>query len=278
MPLRCVLWLVGITLSAGSDPIANESIRLEILKSIFPKMAVEATQGRTIDTSRRPADGRQGLGFDDALKNSQVYRITGAAQGDAERCAAEDINNQTSSEVREVRFQAYEWPGGKGTLSQVLAVAQYRFVDANPAFACPSIGRLLRLIAKDGQWTVSENLVLETTHHSGLQAIRLIDLFGDGREELLIESDFGGSGLIASDLTVFGLADGKFDEWLRVRVHAYGEPGDEDSEYTQALDLARTRSQRSGQFCFVKTAYAQRGKPLAEPRISYPCYPRHQAQ
>lgn len=225
-------------------------------------------------TTQLPPNGNvrnPALLFPDALKSDRGYRVIAPLIDRAERCAAsDDISGQVISDTRELRFQTYAWPGAKDPGDEILVVAQYVFAGANPPGACTSIARLARVVRRDGQWRKSDDLVLETTHHTGLQRIQLVDLNGDGIDELVVESDMDGGGTLISNLVVFSLRNGRFEQWLNVPSRVEGP----DSEYAQTLDITRTGLEKARTFCFTKTVFAIDDKSLEKPRTTTPCYRR----
>jgi hypothetical protein len=134
-----------------------------------------------------------------------------------------------------VRFRLFRWPGEHG--AGLVGVFQYDFSGANPALSCPSIGLLVHLVKREGNWEVHGRYLLETIHHRSLQRVEPIELTSDGVPELVIESDFGGAGTAGSSLQVFDLRRGAFQELLNTNSRL--EYMDQDS-YTQVLDVGQT--------------------------------------
>jgi len=191
------------------------------------------------------------------------FRVVGPAMNKAEECASEDLTADTRSNVREVNLSLYDWPNQKG--SGLIAVLQYDFRGASPAGSCPSIGLLVHLTKVPSGWLVKERYLFETVHHVDAPEARLLDLTGDGFDELLVESDWGGAGTRVNELHVFDLRRGHFDEILA----EYSSIQSDEETYTQKLDVARTRLNRGALFCFIKSSGS--GKRV---RISTPCYKR----
>jgi len=181
--------------------ITDESVRLRVLEAIFPKMHVTATPTRSIDDSFRPRQSSY-IFFDDALKREPVYRVTGPPHSEIDRCAAEHLGTLARSNTREVRVLVFQWPGFS---DQFLVIAQYRYLGALPAFACESIVRLYRT----GLDRVFDETTLETTHHTVVNAVRLVD------SRLHIESDLGGGGSHLSEFLAFDLSEAKFRTEMR---------------------------------------------------------------
>lgn len=257
--------------SSAAQAISDESLRLAALGAIFPNPTITAFPVPTTEYSPDGNVHNPALLFPDALKSDRGYKVVGSLIDRAEQCAAsDDVSGRVISDTRELRFQAYTWPGAKNPAHEILAIAQYIFAGANPPGACTSIARIARVVRRDDQWRKSADLVLDTTHHSGLQHIQLVDLNGDNTDELIVESDIGGAGELASDFIVFSLQNGRFEQWLNVPSRVEGP----DSEYAQTLDVPKTRLEKGRRFCFTKTVFAIDDKLLAQPRVTKPCYRR----
>jgi len=108
-------------------------------------------------------------------------------------------------------------------------------------------------------------------HHVDAPAARLLDLTGDGFDELLVESDWGGAGTRVNELHVFDLRRGHFDEVLA----GYSSIDSSDEEgFSQKLDVPRTRQSHGQQFCFEKSLRFENGVTFSKPKLSRPCYKR----
>jgi hypothetical protein len=104
-----------------------------------------------------------------------------------------------------------------------------------------------------------------------MQGIEMLDLTGDGTDELVIESDYGGSGVWASSMQVFDLNHGHFQELL----HTDSEFEDSDQEgFTQMLDIGATVRGNGQRFCLTKTTLFEGGRWFKPPQVSHPCYKR----
>jgi hypothetical protein len=268
---RCWLLLLSVGISLhGASPIRDEGLRRQILAVVFPNMPVSAVSG-DLHPSNKPKPGEL-IFLPDALAGERVYRVIGPPSGKTEYCAAEDMGSETfkQSEVRKLSFVAYRWP----RRSDLLAVLQYKFIGANPAGSCWSIGRIVHLAASgDGRWRIVEDLQLDIQHHSGLERIELIDLSGSGTGELLVESDWGGAATAGSSLHVYSLESGRFVQWLDTTARVEGMYG----SFTQLLNIPKTRAKNARSFCFRKTEYAEADyKLLPKPQVSIVCYPRYE--
>jgi len=266
----CLIVAAGAPLSA-TEPIADESLRMQVLQAVFSKTTISLAVGRSINGSWSLPEHPKEFLFPDALATEKVYRVVGAASSRAEDCAASDVTNDSSiSQIREVRFRVFRWPG-TGDSSSLLAVLQYAFPEANPPQACPSIARVSRVMNSRGKWRQSAGFDLDTTHHTSIQRIDLVNLAGGHSQQLLIESNWGGAGVVGTNLAIFSLSLGRFDQWLNVASRLYSVGGD---SFVQTLDLPKTREQNAERFCFRNITFAQDGRWLLQPVKSRPCYPR----
>ncbi len=268
-PLTCPL--------NGADSITAEPVRREILQAIFPKAEISVVPDRTIDESWSLSGHGSEFLFPDALASERVYRAVGPIADRAERCASsDDVDGTIISNTRELRFRVFTWPRAKHPNEDVLVVLQYEFVGANPPGACPSIGRVTHMVKRNGKWRRSADLVFDTTHHRSLERIQMVGLSGEQFEELVIETDSGGAGEVGSDLVVFSLTSGTFNQWLNVPSRVYGTSGDSEGQeqFVQVLDISKTANEHAKRFCFAKTTFAVGDEWLREPRKSAPCYPR----
>jgi hypothetical protein len=255
------LFSVATLAMSDTPPITDETLRMSALHAIFPGTQITLVPGKRIgDPSPKKTGPRE-----DALARENVYRVIGKARNEAEKCAAGQVISGKPSSVRLVRLQAFHWPKSAG----LLAVLQYAFEDANPAMACPSIGLLAQLANTDGTWQVGDQYLLETVHHFSLPTIRMLDLTGDGVDELVVESDFGGAETWGTNITVFDLTHAKFEELFSADSRISFST---DDEYKQILDVPKTIQQRGERFCFTKTTMVEATETFRPPRITKPCY------
>ena len=97
----------------------------------------------------------------------------------------------------------------------------------------------------------------------------MVDVTGDGVEDLVVESDFGGGGALVSSLMVFDLSGRSLRQILGIDSRV------EDNSDTdaQVLDVERSVEKGGRAVCFEVTVWRKEGKELARPRVSYECYP-----
>ncbi|HVB54901.1 MAG TPA: hypothetical protein VNE63_00515 [Candidatus Acidoferrales bacterium] len=274
--VACVYSLAMVSTLSATEATVDESLRLDVLQAAFPKTTISLAVGRSIDDSWNPKSDSKEFLFPDALATEKVYRVVGPVSGPTEQCAASDVtSDNSSSKIREVRFQVFPWPGAADR-SALLAVFQYEFRGANPPLSCPSIARISRVTRTDGKWREAASVTLGTTHHTAIQRVELTDLAGDHAQELLIESDWGGAGVSGTNLIIFSLTHARFDQWLNVPSRVYHSAGGDS--FVQMLELPRTRQEHAKRFCFQKITFAKEGLWLSQPLKTQSCYPRFTGQ
>ena len=248
---------------AETGPLTDEALRLSALRAIFPGMQISLLDGKRINDSWPDQPRPTELDASDALARENVYRVTGAAANEAEKQAASQLITGKSSTTRLIRFQIFPWSNSKG----LLAVLQYKFEDAVPSMACPSLGLLVQLANVNGTWEVRDRYLLETMHHFALKTVRMLNLTGAG-DELAIESDFGGAETWGTNFLIFDLGT-KLERVFETTSQISYQTND---RFTQELDIPET-IQRSGlEFCFTKTTMFEDGILFKPARISKVCY------
>jgi hypothetical protein len=258
----------------SAEVVADQSTHKQILSTLFPNAKIESQRGvlsRHRSSSKPP--GSQ-LDFPDALAEEPVYRVRGQGQDDDERCASENMGTGAFSDVRDLRMKVWRWPGFKDR-SHFLVLVHYSFVGAAPAGSCWSVARLLHLKRSESGFETVGLERLNLMHHSGFQLARSVDLDGDGIDELVIEVDWGGAGMVGSTLKVFDLQGGRLNLWLDLPSRLF-ESSEEIQQYVQVLDIQRTRRERAAQFCFKKTVFAAGDHWLPKPEVTRPCFKRYE--
>jgi hypothetical protein len=249
-------------------PIADEALRLQALAAVFPGMAISASQ-RRIDLTYT-LQARTRIRFPDALAPEAIYSVKGPPVDDRERCASEDMVRTRVTDVREVRFRIYPWPASNR--DELLVIVQYRFMEAKPLASCPSIGALFRLAPAGANLEVKERYLLDTAHHDKIAGIAWFNLTGSGYEELVVESSAAGLDEFRSDLHIFNLTFGRFDELLSVPSRLYDSANAD--VWTQAVDVSGSLQRHGAEFCFAKTLFAREHRWFPSPEVSQVCYAR----
>jgi len=267
--MRLALMLFSTArLLAAADPITDETIRQEVLAKLVSGRLTRYMPGQAADTSRT-IGSKHPLLFPDACAGEKVYYVSAKPAGSLETCASANEPPSKELSTRELRLQIYRW--SVGDPSELLAVGQYRFPKAKPEFRCTSVGFLAHLTGEGEHRELLESKLLDTFRHYAVQSIQLVDLTGDGIPELAIESDSGNAVQTSSHLYVYDLSEGYFHQLLRIPTRWHSEPED-DTVWTQTLDIPRTLREGGKRFCFEKTVLADSGKWFPSARVSRPCY------
>lgn len=263
-----ILYLPPAAAAELINPITNETIRQSAPQATFPGMQIRAVASQKIDDSGQPKPSEPGPNFLDALAAETAYEVTGKSRDPIEECAAENLATSQFSQVRRLRFQLYEWPD-QAQFAR-LAILQYDFTGAQPAGSCWLIGLLIRLVKQASGWQPEAQFLLGDHHHSEIYRIDLIDLTGDGGNDLILESNYGGAGTTGAFCRIFDLRRGTFHELIK--IVSFREHGILD-RFTQVLDTQSTRQSRGSRFCFQKLTQFEKGKLFNPARRTRPCYP-----
>jgi hypothetical protein len=261
---RYAFFLFASIAMADSVPLTDESLRMIALRAIFPGTQISLLEGMRIDDSwpaqPRPAE----LDSPDALAKENVYRVTGNPTNEAEQRASAPTLSGHPSITRLIRFQIFHWPESTG----LLAVLQYKFEDAIPSLACPSLGLLVELGNVNGAWEVRDRYLLETMHHFSLKTVRMLNLSGEGADQLAIESDFGGDETWGTNILIFNLG-ARLERIFETTSQISYQTND---LFTQALDVPETINRHAQEFCFTKTTAFEDGVLFKPARLSKVCY------
>lgn len=99
---------------SATEPITDESLRMDVLQAVFPKTTISLAVGRSIDDSWGPTGHSKEFLFPDALATEKVYQVAGPASGQAEECAASDVTHD--SPFSQIRKFAFRYFAGRGPL------------------------------------------------------------------------------------------------------------------------------------------------------------------
>jgi hypothetical protein len=261
---KYAFFLIASFAMADTVPLTDESLRMTALRAIFPGMQISLLEGKRIDDSwpekPRPAE----LDSPDALAKENVYRVIGTPTNEAEKQASAPTLSGNPSTTRLIRFQVFHWPDSTG----LLAVLQYKFEDAIPSLDCPSIGLLVQLANVKGAWIVRDRYLLETMHHFSLKTIRMLNLSGEGADELAIESDFGGDETWGTNMLIFNPGP-RLERVFETTSQISYQTND---LFTQVLDVPETINHHAQEFCFTKTTTFEDGILFKPARLSKVCY------
>jgi len=258
LPLLCCTQRTA-SLPSAATLIHDETTRLKVLAAVFPNARISEIPGKRIDSSF----SFEHVAFPDALRDETVYDVQAPPAGNEEACAASSIPDpETVGQHRELRFRLFSL----ANRPLYVAAMQYRFSDTAPAFGCQSMAR----VALVSQGKQADDSIPDMTHHDSLQTIEFANLTGQGTDNLIIESDWGGGGAQFGELFIFDLASNKLHQLLAIRARGVDNAGD---EWVSVLDAQQTAAKKGKEFCFTETKYATKGKPLKPPDLSHPCYP-----
>ncbi len=91
--------------------------------------------------------------------------------------------------------------------------------------------------------------LFDTQHHSGIGSIRTLDLAGQGQRYLVVESDWGGPGIMGASFYIFDIRDGALGPIFIARSQEIGDTGIASAK----IDIAQTRLRSAQSICLVRT-------------------------
>jgi hypothetical protein len=261
----------GSSFASSAEIVTDEAVRLQILRNEFPKATISAARNGK-KPPNPPLDPELQPLWDsmhDALEHASEYQVVGPVEKDEEQSATDitKFKGRRFSGIRRVRLLLYRLRSPNGDQSDLLAVLNYSFPEANPARCCRAIGRLL-LMSLSGDQVLSKVDEMPNAF-TMFTAVRFLDAKSTGSERLLIGADFAGAGTVGTNTAVFDLSNRKLTPlgWTTTAVYFGLEKKDEEM-FTMTLDEQRTRLSKENRVWFVKTTYIEKGKRFPKPIIS----------
>ena len=202
----CVV-LSSIKSAFSAELVKDDAIKIELLKAAFPHSAVSVSHQKPLDWK---PDRWPGHELADALQGEREYEVVGGVdkseEGYAMGLVEADFNS--AHETRRLRFRVYEM--NNGTPKVYVALAHYTFtgITAYP-FCCEWFARLFVLSRQKDGWNVQQTDFSLINRAKTVRMFRLVDLKGDGQEEILFEGEFTATGYRRwIDMSIFGIVGG----------------------------------------------------------------------
>lgn len=203
----------------------------------------------------------------DALENELEYAVVGSVDKAEEQYDMTRFKGGGFSETRRVRLLLYRLRSTDGDQSNLLAVLNYSFPEANPARCCRAIGKLLLMSPSGDQ--VLFKLDEMPNAFTMFTTVRFLDAGNTGGEKLLIGADFAGAGTVGTNTAVFDLSNQKLTPlgWTTTAIY-FGLEKKDEVMFTMKLDESRTRLSKENRVWFVKNTYIEKGKRFPKPITS----------
>jgi hypothetical protein len=262
------LWLWGTSIAFGAEIVTDETLRLQVLRTEFPKATISTGHRAENPTkaSRTPEMQPFWDSMNDALANETEYQVVGPVEKEEEGAAELGIGlkEQRFSDKRRARLLLYRWRSKNGDQSNLLAILNYSFPEASPARCCRAIGKVL-LLSTSGDHVLA-NVDQMPNAFTTFMAVKFLDAGSTGNEKLLIGADFAGAGTAGMDSAVFDLSNQKLTPlgWATTAVYFGLEKKDEEM-FTMTLDEPRTRMSKENRIWFIKRTYIEKGKKFPKP-------------
>lgn len=256
--------LLSLNPSFGAQLVTNEATRIDILRAVFPGTQISASRQNPLDWRASPWPGHELI---DALAGEKEYEVVGNVDKSEEAWAngvlVQDLES-APHENRRLRFRVYEV--SNGALKTYVALAHYTFtgIQFHP-FCCEWFARLFFVSREGALWKVQYTHSSLLYRAKTIRSFRLIDLDGDGREEILVEAENTATAYrrwIA--MNIFGIVDGA----LKILAEADTlSTNGEVTQYSRELDVARTRTAAGKSILFKTIVYGTENEPFPTPRI-----------
>jgi hypothetical protein len=263
-----VLGFCATSVAFSAEMVTDEALRLRVLRNEFPKATVSTARNRK-KPPNSPLDPELKPLWDsmhDALENELEYEVVGPVEKAVEQYDMTRLREGGLSERRRVRLLLYRLRSTNGDQSNLLAVLNYSFPEANPARCCRAIGKLL-LMSLSGDKVLSKVDEMPNAF-TMFTAVRFLDAGNTGGEKLLIGADFAGAGTVGTNTAVFDVSSQELTPlgWTTTAIY-FGLEEKDEVMFTMTLDEQRTRLSKENRVWFVKTTYIEKGKRFPKPII-----------
>lgn len=250
-------------LGRAANLVTDESTRIEVLKAAFPDAKVSPPKNKPLDWRPLPWPKHE---LTDALRGEEEYTVVGTMdrfeQSWANICAEHGPNP-----VRRLRMRVYDvrW----GQRKTYVALAQYVVFPedsvARSRLLC-AFARLFVLTRQVDEWRVDHTGDSLLWWGQAIPSFRLLDINGDGQEEVVVEAEGTTAHRRWITMTMFAVSDGRLHGIAEVETLS-NIPDTFHVQYTLVLNVAKSRNAKGMAYYFTKTVYGTATKPLPNPRI-----------
>jgi len=258
------LILSGVPAASCAELVTNEVVRIEVLRTAFPQTNISVSQKKPLDWKASPWPGHD---LTDALSGEKEYDEVGNLDKSEETWATgvsePDMND--THETRRLRVRVYEMSNGRSTT--YVALANYTFVGIQDhSFCCEWFARLFVVSRQGTGWNVQRTNDSLVNRAKTIRSFQLIDLDGDGREEVLVEAENTATGYRRwITMNIFGIDSGTLIKLAEVDTLSTNDAI--HTQYSRELDAARTRGAAGKSIFFRSTVYGTEHKQYSTPRI-----------
>jgi hypothetical protein len=246
----------------GAQLVTDEASKIEILKAAFPQAKVSVSQQKPLDWKPDPWPDND---LTDALAGEEEYEVVKSADKFEQAWTTEmaDVPYMEHSE-RRVRIRAYKL---RSEAQQYVVLAHYQFVGIQDHVdCCEWFARLFVLSRKNGLWTMHHTDASLMYRAKTVRSFRLVDLYGDGREEIVVEAEKAEATYRTRvTMSIFRITN---DQLLQLAsVDTLGTNNAVHTQYSRELDLTKTRQSAGRAFYFKTIVYGTEEEQFPTPRI-----------
>ena len=246
----------------GARPVTDQTTKVEILKAAFPQAKVSLSGQKPLDWTPYPWPDNA---LTDALAGEEEYEVVALADK-FEQAWTTEMSDVPDLEHRErrVRIRVYKL---RSEPLQYVALAHYQFVGIQThALCCQWFARLFILTRKSGAWTVHHTDASLLYQAKTVRSFRLVDLDGDGREEILVEAEKSEATFRSTvSMSIFRTTR---DQLLKLAtVDTLATNNAVHIQYSRELDVKKTRQAAGKAFYFRTIVYGTEDDQFPRPRV-----------
>jgi hypothetical protein len=256
--------LSSVNPAFSAELVKDDLLKIEVLKAAFPHSKASVSHQKPLDWK---PDRWPGHELTDALKGEQEYEVVGSVDKSEEAYAmgVVDPDLAKTHETRRLRVRVYEM-NSRATKTYV-ALAHYTFTGITQyPFCCQWFARLFVLSKQSNGWNVQHTDYSLINRAKTIRSFQLVDLNGDGHEEILFEGENTATGYrrwIA--LSVFGIVNGNLMKVAEADTLSTNDAV--HTQYGRELDLAKTRATAGKTIFFKSTVYGTETQQFLTPRL-----------
>jgi hypothetical protein len=201
----------------------------------------------------------------DALAGESEYEVTGPPDK-FEEASADVFLAGAPSKTRRVRFRAYEIETESSGFPTYVALAHYTFPGNElPSICCEWFTRLFVLSRQPTRWTADHTDWSLTERAKAVTSFRLVDLDGDGREDVVVEAEQTAASHRGLSMTIFGVAGSRLTKLAEVETRSSNDWS--HVQFSRELDLVKTRAAAGKTIFFRSAVYGTEEKQFPAPRM-----------
>lgn len=255
--------VLAATQAAAATLVADEALKIEILKAAFPESTISAPHQPILDWSPTPWPG---FTLTDALRGEKEYEVVGTPDENERTWASPVvIEDRVSHPTRTLRIRAYQLAQA-ATPAIFVAVTHYAFTDIHShPFCCEWFARVFLMAHEGAGWKVNHSDESLIYRAKTVRSFQLTDVDGDGRDEVLVEAENTAAGYRRwITMSVFRISRGILERIATVDTLSSNGYG---TQFKRDLEVERSRLMKGKGICFKTTEYGTETEQYRVPII-----------